>query len=84
MLFLIFFKFNIYKYKFLLVYIEVIQDLIYYLKNLVNVLQSINSLIPNNVNLKLNVRVSLPIKVTVDKSINNVINFIKSLVCCQT
>ena len=67
MLSLIFFNFNIYKYKFLLIYTEIIQYLIHYLKNLVNALQSISSLSPDNVNLNLNVRVNVPVKVTVDK-----------------
>ena len=69
MLSLIFFNLNIYiyKYKFLLIYTKIIEDLIHYLKNLVNALQNINLLSPDNANLNLNVRVSVPVKVTVDK-----------------
>jgi hypothetical protein len=58
-----------------LIYIKIIQDLIYYLKNLVNALQTINSLSPDNVNL--NLRVKVPVKVTLDKWVNNVTNFTK-------
>jgi len=72
-----FFNLNIYKYKFLLIYTKIIQNLIHYFKNLVNALQSINLLSPDNVNLNLNVRVNVPVKVTVDKWVNNVTNFIK-------
>jgi len=75
MLSLIFFNFNI--YKFLLIYTEIIEYLIHYLKNLVNALQSISFLSPKNVNLNLNVWVNVPVKVTVEKWINNITNFIK-------
>jgi hypothetical protein len=77
MLSLIFFNFNIYKYKFLLIYTEIIKNLIHYLKNLVNALQNINSLSPDNVNLNLNVWVNIPVKVTVDKWVSNITNFTK-------
>ncbi len=76
MLSLIFFNFNI--YKFLLIYTEIIEYLIHYLKNLVNALQSISFLSPKNVNLNLNVWVNVPVKVTVEKWINNITNFIKT------
>jgi len=73
MLSLIFFNFNI--YKFLLIYTEIIQYLIHYLKSLVNALQSISFLSPDNLNL--NVWVNVPVKIIVDKWVNNITNFTK-------
>jgi len=73
MLSLIFFNFNI--YKFLLIYTEIIQYLMHYLKNLVSGLQSISFLSPDNLNL--NVWVNVPAKVTVEKWVNNITNFTK-------